>query len=117
VAFAAEQPHHYRVLFERFRPAGAATITGSWTVEQMLGAEAFAILLGSPGSKPRRKASMGPAKGGRRTPGCERPMCDRCLSFIMVCGGFPVFEATWRDLCRKQSRPRIAGAGWRSERC
>jgi AcrR family transcriptional regulator len=45
VAFAAEQPHRYRVLFERHRPPGAATIEKPETVEQMLGADAFAVLL------------------------------------------------------------------------
>jgi AcrR family transcriptional regulator len=45
VAFAAEQPHRYRVLFERHRPPGAATIETPETVEQMLGADAFAVML------------------------------------------------------------------------
>ena len=45
VAFAAEQPHRYRVLFERHRPPGAPAIREAETVEQMLGADAFAVLL------------------------------------------------------------------------
>lgn len=45
VAFAAEQPHRYRVLFERHRQPDAATIEKSDTVEQMLGADAFAVML------------------------------------------------------------------------
>jgi AcrR family transcriptional regulator len=45
VAFAAEQPHRYRVLFERRREPGAATIERPETVEQMVGADAFAVLL------------------------------------------------------------------------
>jgi AcrR family transcriptional regulator len=44
VAFAAEQPHRYRVLFERHRPRDA-TGKQSETVGQMVGADAFAILL------------------------------------------------------------------------
>jgi len=45
VAFAAEQPHRYRVLFERHRPPGSATIKEAETVEQMPGIDAFAVLL------------------------------------------------------------------------
>lgn len=45
VRFAAEQPQRYRVLFQRRRPAGVATIERSATVEDILGADAFAILL------------------------------------------------------------------------
>jgi AcrR family transcriptional regulator len=45
VAFAAEQPHRYRVLFERHRPRGAATLEKSSAVEHMLGAGAFAVVL------------------------------------------------------------------------
>jgi AcrR family transcriptional regulator len=45
VTFAAEHPHHYRVLFERRRPPGAATLERSASVNEMAGAEAFAILL------------------------------------------------------------------------
>jgi AcrR family transcriptional regulator len=45
VAFAAEQPHRYRVLFERHRPRGAAPAKKSETVEHMVGADAFAVLL------------------------------------------------------------------------
>jgi AcrR family transcriptional regulator len=45
VAFAAEQPQRYRVLFERHRPPGAATVKTPETVEQMIGADAFAVML------------------------------------------------------------------------
>jgi AcrR family transcriptional regulator len=45
VSFAAEQPHRYRVLFQRRRPTGATTIERSPTVEDILGANAFSILL------------------------------------------------------------------------
>lgn len=45
VAFAGEQPHRYRVLFERSRPPGAAPIKHPEPVEQMVGADAFAVLL------------------------------------------------------------------------
>jgi AcrR family transcriptional regulator len=45
VAFAAEQPQRYRILFQRDRPPGAATIDTPETVEQMIGADAFAVLL------------------------------------------------------------------------
>lgn len=45
VAFAAEQPQRYRILFQRQRPPGAATIDTPETVEQMIGADAFAVVL------------------------------------------------------------------------
>jgi AcrR family transcriptional regulator len=45
VSFAAEQPYRYRVLFERRRPPGVTTLERSATVEHMLGADAFALLL------------------------------------------------------------------------
>jgi AcrR family transcriptional regulator len=45
VAFAAEQPHRYRALFERRRPPGAAPSKRPKTVEDMVGADAFAVLL------------------------------------------------------------------------
>jgi AcrR family transcriptional regulator len=45
VAFAAEQPHRYRILFERHRPPGTTTIKKSETVEQLLGADALAVML------------------------------------------------------------------------
>jgi AcrR family transcriptional regulator len=45
VSFAAEQPQRYRILFQRDRPPGAATIDTPETVEQMIGADAFALVL------------------------------------------------------------------------
>ena len=45
VAFAAEQPHRYRVLFEPHRPLGTAPIKKPQTVESMVGADPFAVLL------------------------------------------------------------------------
>src|SRR5262245_48408946 len=40
-SFAAEQPHRYRVLFQRRRPGGTTRIERSATVEDILGADAF----------------------------------------------------------------------------
>lgn len=46
--FAAEHPHHYRVLFERHRASGAnlsGTSTVNTDVRTMVGADAFGVLL------------------------------------------------------------------------